>query len=494
MGLHTLTIPISQIVNTSLNDQTQLRWSELLTNAGGTVSGSLIGAFQNPISGTRFTTDLVVGDQLVIGTDLDQVFTVTSIADDHNVQLDSGVTIAAATTDPSTGLVTPAPTETLYYKLYKVTNASTQQFLTNDKTLFYMNPQAKSTYDYNGGLVDLNLILTRISPLKFSVVETDRLLDESVVSDALQFTSIKNHNLYYVANNSRYHFTVGSPATSTAVGKGGNPVQVGTGVKFWLDFTGSDTPGDLLGFPNVGAPLTSITGVALATSDPSIYHTVQSNTIQDLATSVTVLKTVPGTGSMAGSLQVITVTPHSFEYGDTVYIINHVGSSNDLAVNNDEGYTISVVTSALTLLDGSATRGIFYIPLILAYGGTGGTAFKKKLNKPFDLSGENYLYLLCPTFSSLSTTTSAIQSPFAKIRLNAPPGSVLFNSFVSSDKNFDDAPLATLEYLDLQVVDYKGIPFDFVNSEWSASIEVIWDISTPSGIGQSSRTNLTLTG
>ena len=64
----------------------------------------------------------------------------------------------------------------------------------------------------------------------------------------------------------------------------------------------------------------------------------------------------------------------------------------------------------------------------------------------------------------------------------------------SSDKNFDDAPLATLEYLDLQVVDYKGIPFDFVNSEWSASIEVIWDISTPSGIGQSSRTNLTLTG
>ena len=494
VGLHTLTIPISQIVNTSLNDQTQLRWSELLTNAGGTVSGSLIGAFQNPISGTRFTTDLVVGDQLVIGTDLDQVFTVTSIADDHNVQLDGGVTIAAATTDPSTGRVTPAPTETLYYKLYKVTNASTQQFLTNDKTLFYMNPQAKSTYDYNGGLVDLNLILTRISPLKFSVVETDRLLDESVVSDALQFTSIKNHNLYYVANNSRYHFTVGSPATSTAVGKGGNPVQVGTGVKFWLDFTGSDTPGDLLGFPNVGAPLTSIAGVALATSDPSIYHTVQSNTIQDLATSVTVLKTVPGTGSMAGSLQVITVTPHSFEYGDTVYIINHVGSSNDLAVNNDEGYTISVVTSALTLLDGSATRGIFYIPLILAYGGTGGTAFKKKLNKPFDLSGENYLYLLCPTFSSLSTTTSAIQSPFAKIRLNAPPGSVLFNSFVSSDKNFDDAPLATLEYLDLQVVDYKGIPFDFVNSEWSASIEVIWDISTPSGIGQSSRTNLTLTG
>lgn len=494
VGLHTLTIPISQIVNTSLNDHTQLRWSELLTNASGTVSGSLIGAFQNPISGTRFTTDLVVGDQLVIGTDLDQVFTVSSIADDHNVQLDSGVTIAAATTDPSTGLVTPAPTETLYYKLYKVTNASTQQFLTNDKTLFYMNPQAKSTYDYNGGLVDLNLILTRISPLKFSVVETDRLLDESVVSNALQFTSIKNHNLYYVANNSRYHFTVGSPATSTAVGKGGNPVQVGTGVKFWLDFTGSDTPGDLLGFPNVGAPLTSDTGVALATSDPRIYHTVQSNTIRDLATSVTVLKTVPGTGSMAGSLQVITVTPHSFEYGDTVYIIDHVGSSNDLAVNNDEGYTISIVTSALTLTDGSATRGVFYIPLTLAYGGTGGTAFKKKLNKPFDLSGENYLYLLCPTFSSLSTTTSAIQNPFAKIRLNAPPGSVLFNSFVSSDKVFDDAPLATLEYLDLQVVDYKGIPFDFVNSEWSASIEVVWDISTPSNTGTSSRTNLGLTG
>ena len=494
VGLHTLTIPVSQVVNTSLNDQNQLRWSELVLNASGTVSGTLIGAFQNPISGTRFTTDLVVGDQLVIGTDLDQVFTVTVVTDDHNVQLNSGVTIAAATTDPSTGLVTPAPTETLYYKLYKVTNASTQQFQTNDKTLFYMNPQAKSTYDYSGGLVDSNHILTRISPLKFSIIETDRLLDESVVSDVLQYTSVKNHNLYYVANNSRYHFTVGSPATSTAVGKGGNPVQIGTGVKFWLDFTGSDTPGDLLGFPKVGVPLTSDTGVALATTDASIYHTVQSNTIPDPATLVNVLKTVPGTGNMAGSLQVVTVAPHNFEYGDTVFITEHSGSSNDLAVNNDEGYTVSVVTSALTLTDGPATRGIFYIPLSLAYGGAGGMAFKKKLNKPFDLSGENYLYLLCPTFSSLSTTTSAIQNPFAKIRLNAPPGSVLFNSFVSSDKVFDDAPLATLEYLDLQVVDYKGIPFDFVNAEWSASIEVVWDISTPSGIGQSSRTNLTLTG
>ncbi len=494
VGLHTFTTPTSQIVNTSLNDQTQLRWSELVMNASGTVSGSLIGAFQNPISGTRFTTDLVVGDQLVIGTDLDQIFTVTVITDDHNVQLDSGVTIAAATTDPSTGLVTPAPTETLYYKLYKVTNASTQQFQTNDKTLFYMNPQAKSTYDYNGGLVDLNHILTRISPLKFSIVETDRLLDQSVISDVLQYTSIKNHNLYYVANNSRYHFTVGSPATSTAVGKGGNPVQIGTGVKFWLDFTGSDTPGDLLGFPNVGGPPISETGIPVATTDASLYHTVQSNTIPDPATLVNVLRTAPGTGNMAGSLQVITVAPHNFEYGDTVFIIGHSGSSNDLAVNNDEGYTVSVVSSALTLIDGAAMRGIFYIPLSLAYGGTGGMAFKKKLNKPFDLSGENYLYLLCPTFSSLSTTTSAIQNPFAKIRLNAPPGSVLFNSFVSSDKIFDDAPLATLEYLDLQVVDYKGIPFDFVNSEWSASIEVIWDISTPSGIGQSSRTNLSLTG
>ena len=487
VGLHTFTVPSAQIVNTSLTDQTELRWSELLVNAGGTVSGSLIGAFQNPISGTRFTTDLVVGDQLLIGTDLDQVFTVTSITDDHNVQLDSGVTINPAVTDPSTGLITPAPTETLYFKLYKVTNLSTQQFQTNDKTLFYMNTQAKSTYDYNGGLAGLNHLVTRTSPLKFSIVETDRLLDESLVSDALQYTSIKNHNLYYVANNSRYHFTVASPATSNAVGKGGNPVQVGTGVKFWLDFTGSDTPGELLGFPNVGAPL-------VTTEPGGIYHTVQSNTIEDTATLVDILRTVPGTGNMSGTVQVVTTTPHNFEYGDTVFITDHSGSSNDLAVNNDEGYTVTVVSSALTIADGAATRGVFYIPLVLAYGGTGGMAFKKKLNKPFDLSGENYLYLLCPTFSSLSTTTSAIQNPFAKIRLNAPPGSVLFNSFVSSDKVFDDAPLSTLEYLDLQVVDYKGLPFDFVNSEWSASIEVIWDMSTPSGIGQSSRTNLLLAG
>ncbi len=257
-------------------------------------------------------------------------------------------------------------------------------------------------------------------------------------------------------------------------------------MKYKLLFSSTNNPGNLLGFKNVGIPVEGDTD----------YRTVQSNTLQDESTTVAIIRSVPGTGDFSGNLQIVTETPHTFQFGDVVYISNHKGSSNDAAVNSDEGYTINLDPAGTTLpipeiVDGrSYTRGVFYIPLNLSSGGANGEAFRKKLYRPFALAGDNYVYLTCPLLSALNTTSSKVQNVFAKIALNSPPGSIIFNSFTSTEKVFDETPVAFLDHLDFTVVDGEGQLFLFNNTDWSCSIKITVASSTLPSTGISSRTDL----
>lgn len=459
----------------------KLSWGETIVHDSDSSKTAVFPYPATMISGSRFMTDLTMGNQVLLGTDYDTVFTVTNILDDYNFQVDSAVSFIASTVADD-GTVSIAPSTVFLENIYVINNKPLNEFLLNEKLIFFSNPGNKSVYDYDGRLVNKDLTLTRISPIKLSIVETDQLLEQSLTDTGnYDYTSILNHDLYYIKNDSKYSFDTAYPATSTVYNKGGNPISVGTGVKFRLLFSNSDTPGSLLGFPNVGNVLTGDTE----------FRTVQSNTVVNSSSYFNVLRSEIGTGSQQGHLRVLTEVVHNFEYGDTVYIDDHTGSSNDLAVNNDEGNTITLVSSDLTQVETengvTYTRGIFYIPLSLTYGGVGGVAYKKKLFRPFALAGDNYVYLTSPQLESLSTT-STVKGVFAKLLLDAPPGAILFNSFVTSAKVFDEAPLPVLEYFDLNVIDLNGSYFDFNNIDWSASFEITYASQTPSSTGISSRT------
>ena len=479
---HTIKIKTSDVSGVSLQSP-MLSWSELLQDADNTSLTALVRGHAAMRTGTRFTTDLSVGENVLLGTDLDVVFTVVNIESDVLLQLNTNAVFVAATVDATTGDVIPAPSTPFTVRIFKAPT-STALFSNDEKLVFFRDTQAKSTYDYDGGLVGQNLQLTRVSPVKLSIVETDKILQASAADtdNTYNFNKITNHNLYFIKNNSKWSFNTPYPATATVNSRGGNPVTIGTGVKFRLLFSRTDTPGTLLGFPNVGLP-----------SGDTTFKTVHSNTVEDDRYLSTIVRSEVGVAPQSGFLKVITSAPHKFEYGDTVYIEGHTGSSNDLALNSDEGYIITLDNTQLTFVETEngivQTRGVFYIPLSLSAGGIGGVAYKKQLYQPFSLAGENYLYLICPTLATLSTTTPKVSNVFAKLLLNAPPGEIIFNSYVTSDKLFDDAPLATLDYLDFQIVNPEGDLTDFNNLNHSFSLEITYESIAPDGTQRSSRTN-----
>ena len=468
----------------SLATSTFIYWSESLSEN----SGIVVEPFLSHLSGTAFTQDFALNDTVLLGTDYDQSFTVVAITNDYEMKLSSNVAIVAAGVDATTGLPTAAPTTTYQVKLYKFDNIDTKKFLTNDEVFFNRSLTSKSIYDYDGRLAGTEFLASRISPIKLSIPETDILLISSETDTAMTYNyiSVNNHDLAYVINNSNYSFTLGVPATSTASNKGGNPISVGTGVKFQLLFSQTNTPGNILGFMNVGVPVLGDT----------MFSTVQSNTLPDKSTTVEVVRSVPGTGNFSGNLQIVTATTHTFQFGDIVYMNGHSGSSNDTAINSDEGYTINLDPAGTTLpvpdyVDGIPyKRGYFYIPLSISSGGLGGEAFRRKLYRPFALAGDNYVYLTCPLLNSLNTTSSKVQNVFAKIALNSPPGSIIFNSFTSTEKVFDETPITFLDHLDFTMVDGEGQLFLFNNIDWSCSIKITIASSTLPSTGISSRTDL----
>eukprot|EP01135_Chromosphaera_perkinsii_P010856 Nk52_evm13s2256 gene=Nk52_evmTU13s2256 len=92
------------------------------------------------------------------------------------------------------------------------------------------------------------------------------------------------------------------------------------------------------------------------------------------------------------------------------------------------------------------------------------------LNRNVNLSGENYLFLCIPNLETVND--QQISDAFAKIQLNAPPGSLIYNSFVPVEKIFFDKLLDELTYLDISFKTYGGELYDFNDNELSLSLEI----------------------
>jgi hypothetical protein len=106
-------------------------------------------------------------------------------------------------------------------------------------------------------------------------------------------------------------------------------------------------------------------------------------------------------------------------------------------------------------------------------------------NQQLDLSADKFAYLTIASYGSMFNTnaqgTNVARSAavdwqrdtFAKIQLNATTGTPVFNTSISVPKVFLDAPLRSLDHLDIAIRDEAGNLYDFFGADWSFTLEIV---------------------
>lgn len=93
------------------------------------------------------------------------------------------------------------------------------------------------------------------------------------------------------------------------------------------------------------------------------------------------------------------------------------------------------------------------------------------LHRSISLEGEQYVFLTCPTLNTL-VSTSKVTDIFARISLTDNPGSVIFDSYLSNPKIFDDGSLPNLSELEFNVKLFDGTYYDFNDLNFSFTLEI----------------------
>jgi hypothetical protein len=95
------------------------------------------------------------------------------------------------------------------------------------------------------------------------------------------------------------------------------------------------------------------------------------------------------------------------------------------------------------------------------------------LYKSISLEGENYIYL---TSTGLQTVyapgNEVVGEIFSRIVLSEPPGSMMFNTFVSVPKEFNP-PLGSLKDISFEMKRSDGILFNFNDIDYSMSLRIV---------------------
>lgn len=287
-----------------------------------------------------------------------------------------------------------------------------------------------------------------------------------------QVIFISNANLYGVLEsvlNTRHIITVIDSNNysidlqviipfSTSTPKGGKEVYVGTGRNFSLLWSNTDSVGSILGFNNEDTDFGNII------SNTQIKNTYNIEKIVHLDSlySIIILQ-----NPLDGTLNA----------GDYIYITGITGSGNDLLINDPGGFIISNVTN----IDGS-TSGItideqkraFKFPIPVFTTSSSGLITTKMTYKPVKLSGENYMFMCCKEFDS-TISSGDVKNIFAKIQLNSPAGSILFNTYHSAGIDFL-SPLPFLSEMTFSFRTFDNHLFDFVGTDHSFTLEIIEQI------------------
>ena len=96
------------------------------------------------------------------------------------------------------------------------------------------------------------------------------------------------------------------------------------------------------------------------------------------------------------------------------------------------------------------------------------------LFRAISLEGENYVYLVCESEGvELNTVFNSgnISNAFAKIILSESPGNLMFNSYISEAKVFDN-PISKIDTMRFRVITPGGYPFNFNGINYSFTLRI----------------------
>lgn len=329
------------------------------------------------------------------------------------------------------------------------------------------------------------------------------------ISGAISFAGVNlslvntNHVIQFIDDNS-FIIDIGTNIVETAGndtdgGVGGNQVRVGTGLEFQLLFSIPGTPANILGFENVDTD----------------FSTLHQNTIIDKTYEVERVQGIDTIYSVV-SIKADSITadnPYLLEPADPVFLVGVSGTGTDELVNIPSGYSITPLTNLdIDYLTNSPNSNptwtpeefarSFKIPAPIALDkkGTLGVINTRTLNRPVTLAGENYIFMLVMPQQNIilgdMSNSGTVSNIFSKINLSAPPGNILYNTFISNGKTFLDTPLREISEMEFVFKDQNDALFDFIDSHHSFTLEIVEQIHIlesegiqyNSRIGQSDKT------
>ena len=136
--------------------------------------------------------------------------------------------------------------------------------------------------------------------------------------------------------------------------------------------------------------------------------------------------------------------------------------NNNLAYNNN--IPSSVLLSNYSLIESFANNLKI---------GKNGTIYKKKKDGSISLEGNNYVNMCITNISTIDNTSNKnTENIFAKILLPNNKNSILYNTFVPSIKTYYEAPLRSLDELDIKFLDNENNAVEFNNKEHSFTLEI----------------------
>lgn len=310
--------------------------------------------------------------------------------------------------------------------------------------------------------------------------------DLVVISGAIGFDGLtadlinKTQTITSILGSTGYTFDLpsGTVATASISGGGGSNVKLGQELQFRLFFSDDDSIGTLLGFE---------------ATDTGYSSSHQNTTVESTFTIQSPGSLFINVGSNPLFTAIYLTEDHGLATGDKVYITGHSGTNADPSINDVAGQNISLLNATdLAYLQSNLSASVtalntFKIPITTdGTSGSGGTVQVRNLNKPLKLSGENYILMTSSSLSNM-VNTGDVGDVFAKIMLSAPPGNVLFNTFQSNPKVYEESPLNFLFEIDFQFKTQDGELFQFNDEDHSFTLEIVEYLDTLEHSGFSSQ-------
>jgi hypothetical protein len=117
-----------------------------------------------------------------------------------------------------------------------------------------------------------------------------------------------------------------------------------------------------------------------------------------------------------------------------------------------------------------------YLDGLVSIFGTGGRIVKKRINSPYQLNPNNYVFLVIPNLNHIdnvqNTLFSDTDGAFAKVLLPGDSNRVVYKSHVGGSKVYYDMLFNNLSELEVAFVTNKGTLFDFNGAEHSFTLEI----------------------